>query len=166
MASYTVAFREEIICKVLSAHRTDSIIVISRNAGVTTRTIRRWVKKHNKTISINTNLSKNDRINTVLLTINLPFEDKSVFCRKNGILPEELEEWEKELKDILSAGAVSALEYSKIKKEKEELRKQLLATVKELERKDKALAEAAALLLLQKKVRDLLGEEDENSNQN
>lgn len=166
MASYTVAFREEIIGKVLSTNRTDSIMAISRNTGVTTRSIRRWVKNHSKTILVNTHLAKKDKINTVLLTINLPFENKSVFCRKNGIFPEELEEWEQELKDILSAGAVSALDYSKVKKEKEELKKQLLATQKELERKDRALAEAAALLLLQKKVRDLLGEEDENLNQN
>ena len=80
-------------------------------------------------------------------------------------MPEELNEWEYELKDILSSGAVSALEYSKLKKEKEELRKQLIAKEKELERKDKALAEAAALLLLQKKVQDLLGGEDEKLNQ-
>lgn len=165
MPSYTVAFREEIICKVLSANRTDSIMTISKNNGVTTKTIRNWLKKHSKAIVANTNLAKNDRIKAVLLTINLPFEEKSIFCRKNGILPEELEEWEQELRDILSAGAVSALEHSKIKKEKEELRKRLLATEKELERKDKALAEAAALLLLQKKVRDLLGEGDENLNQ-
>lgn len=161
--AYTVGFREEIIHKVLSADRIDSIFSISKNNGVTTRTIRRWVKRYRQMVGANDHLAKNDKVNAVLLTINLPFEDKSVFCRKNGILPEELNEWEHELKNILSEGAVSALEYSKIKKE--ELRKQLIAKDKELERKDKALAEAAALLLLQKKVRDLLGEEVENLNQ-
>jgi transposase len=92
-------------------------------------------------------------MNSVLSTINLPLEDKSVYCRRNGILPEELEEWEEELKNVLSASTVSAFEYSKIRKEKEELRRQLTSAEKELERKDKALAEAAALLLLQKMSR-------------
>lgn len=160
--AYTVGFREEIIHKVLSADRIESIFSISKNNCVTTRTIRRWVKRYRQMVGANDHLAKNDKVNAVLLTINLPFEDKSIFCRKNGILPEELNEWEHELKNILSEGAVSALEYSKIKKEKEELKKKLVAKDKELERKDKALAEAAALLLLQKKVQDLLGEEDEN----
>jgi|GEM_PF-4151704 len=133
MPSYTVLFKEEIIRKVLSTNRTDSVRTISKNNGVTTRTIRRWIKRYREVILANTSLTKNDEISAVLLTINLPFEDKSVFCRRNGILPEDLEEWEQELKDILSAGAVSALEYSKIKKEKEELRKQLIVMEKELE---------------------------------
>ncbi len=152
MPSYSVAFKEEVIRKVLSTDRTDSIITISENIRVPIRTIRRWVKRHREVALANTKLAKNDKVNAVLLTINLPFEDKSVYCRKNGIMPEELEEWELELKNILLAGAVSALEYSKLRKEKEELRKQLLAKEKELEKKDKALAEAVTLLLLQKKV--------------
>jgi len=161
---YTVAFREEIIRKVLSTDRTDSIISISNNINVPTRTIRRWITKRRNAVLANTKLAKNDKVHAVLLTINLPFEDKSVYCRKNGIMPEELEEWELELKNILSAGAVSALEYSNIKKEKEELKKLLLAKDKELDRKDRALAEAAALLLLQKKVQSLLEEGDEKLN--
>jgi hypothetical protein len=165
MPSYTAAFREEVIRKVLSADRVDSIESISNNIRVPTRTIRRWVVRYREIFQINTKLTKIDKIKAVLSTINLPFEDKSVYCRRKGIMPEELEEWELELKDILSTGAVSALEYSKIKKEKEELKKQLLAAEKELERKDKALAEAAALLLLQKKAQDLLEEEDKKLNQ-
>lgn len=165
MPSYTEAFKEEVILKVLSTDRVDNLWKIAENVGVHQRTIRRWVTRHRVIVSANTELAKNDKISAVLLTINLPFEDKSAFCRRNGLLPEELEEWELELKDILSSGAVSALEFSKIKKEKEELRKQLLAKEKELERKDKALAEAAALLLLQKKVQDLLEEEDKKLNQ-
>lgn len=165
MPSYTEAFKEEVILKALSTDRVDSLWKIAENVGVNQRTIRRWVERHRKIALVNTELTKNDKIASVLLTINLPFEEKAAFCRKNGLLPEELEEWELELKDILSSGAVSALEFSKIKKEKDELKKQLLAREKELERKDKALAEAAALLLLQKKVQVLLEEEDKKLNQ-
>ena len=164
MPSYTAAFREEVIRKILSTDRTDSVAAISDNIKVPTRTIRRWIKKHRAAVLASTALSKNDKVSAVLLTINLPFEDRSVYCRKNGIMPEELQEWEIELKNTLSAGAVSSFEYSKIKKEKEELKKQLFAKEKELERKDRALAEAAALLLLQKKVQDLLGQEGEKLN--
>lgn len=161
-----LAFKEGIVLKVLLTDRIDSIISIADSAGVSVRTVRRWVTQHRAVISTKAKLSKNDRIQSVLATINLPFEDKSIYCRKNGIMPEALEEWELDLKHILSSGAVSAAEYSKIRKEKEELKKQLAAQEKELDRKNKALAEAAALLLLQKKIRDLLSEEEEKLNQN
>jgi transposase len=164
--AYTIEFREEIIRKVLSVNRTDSILSIANNNGVRTRTIRRWVKKHNKALGENDYLAKNNKVAAVLSTINLSFEERAIFCRKNGILLEELDDWEDELKDILSAGAVSSIEYKKLKKEKDELKKQLKVKEKELERKDKALAEAAALLLLQKKVQNLLEEEDENTKEN
>lgn len=164
--SYSVAFREEIIRKVLSSDRTDSILKIADNVGLPTRTIRRWVNRYSQAIKANTAFAKYDRITAVLLTINLPFENKSIFCRKHGFMPEELEEWELELKNVLKTGAISALDYAKVNQEKDELRRQLNAKEKELERKDKALAEAATLLLLQKKVQDLLVVEDEKLNQN
>src|SRR3954470_24633261 len=100
--AYTTEFREEIIRKVLSVNRTDSILTISNNNGVTTRTIRRWIKKHHKAIVANVHLAKNNKVEAVLSTINLSFEERAVFCRKNGILVEELDDWENELKDILS----------------------------------------------------------------
>jgi transposase-like protein len=78
MPAYTVVFKEDIIRKILSTDKTDSIITISENTGVSTRTIRRWVKRHREVVLANTGLTKNDKIKAV--------------CRKNGIMPEELEE--------------------------------------------------------------------------
>lgn len=165
MTSYTVKFREDMVCKVLSADRVDSMLTISKNHGVSLRSLKRWVKSYREKGRVIAPLSKNDKVQAVLLTANLPFEERAIYCRKNSMLIEELDEWEQELKDTLSAGAVSASEHAKVKQEKEDLKKQLLAKEKELARKDKALAEAAALLLLQKKVQKLLGEEDKSSSQ-
>lgn len=54
MPSYSVAFKEEVIRKVLPTDRTDSIITISENIRVPIRTIRRWVKRHREVVLANT----------------------------------------------------------------------------------------------------------------
>ena len=69
------------------------------------------------------------------------------------------------MKKILQEGVVSELEYNKLKTEKHQLAKKLHLKTKELEMKDKALAEAAALLLLQKKAQDLFLAGEQNSPQ-
>ncbi len=162
MASYTVIFREEIIKKVLSSDREDSIRSISEKSGVTTRTIHRWVTRHLNQLPFNQHLSDLRKIDAVLENINIPIEVKSMFCREHGIMLEDLNEWELDLKNSLSGGAVSKFEYGKLNAEKKELEKLLASKEKELTVKDKALAEAAALLDLQKKIQKLLEKEGVN----
>lgn len=163
--TYPVAFKDEIVKKVLSTERKDSILTISKQACITTRTIRRWVRMYQEQLPLNAYLSDTRKTKAVLDTINTGASEKSVFCRSNGILPEDLHEWELDLKKSLIGGAVSKFEYKKLKAEKEELEKQLVAKEKALAVKDKALAESAALLELQKKVQILLEKEGLNLNQ-
>ena len=160
--TYPISLKEEIIRKVLSSDRTESMDTIADNANITVRTVRRWVKIYKEQLPINEYLSNERKINSVLLTINTPVENRSKFCRLNGIMPEELQEWEDDFKKSVSGGAVSKSEYNKLKAEKEDLKKLLASKEKELLKKDKALAEAAALLELQKKVQKLLEKEGLN----
>jgi transposase len=161
----SAALKEEIIRKVLSSDRIDSMMAIATNANITVRTIRRWIKIYKEQLPINMYLSDKGKINAVLQTINNSLEDKSKFCRLKGIMPEQLEEWELELKKSISGGAVSKHEHDKLNYEKQELKKLLAAKDKELLKKDKALAEVAALLELQKKVQKLLEKEGLNLNE-
>ena len=164
--TYPIAFKEEIIRKVLSSERSETIFSIAKNANITERTIRRWVKIHREQLPINVYLSDERKINSVLKTINKPIEEKSQFCRSNGLMLEQLQEWELDLKKSLFGGAVSKLKYNALNAEKEELKKLLAKKEKELLKKDKALSEAAALLDLQKKVQILLEKEGLNLNAN
>lgn len=88
------------------------------------------------------------RLDAVIVTAVLDESGKSAWCREHGVYPEDLLKWR--------ASATTALA------EPEELRASPQATrqdrkrIKELERellrKDRALAETAALLVLSKKV--------------
>lgn len=82
-------------------------------------------------------------------------EATNTYCRKQGIYPHHPEQWKK---DFLSAGssAISAQTQLKQLKSDNKLLQQ------ELRRKEKALAEAAALLVLKKKAQRLLGNNEGN----
>ena len=163
MAAYSTAFKLEAIRRVLSTENPRGINEVSEKIGVCLPTLRQWVARHNEMIMVNSELSQLLPTDAVLATINLSVEDKSKFCRKHGLMPEQLVEWELDMKKQLAMPAIDKNEYDKLKQEKANLQKVLLAKEKELLRKDKALAEAAALLILQKKVRALLEAEDENT---
>lgn len=77
-------------------------------------------------------------------------------CRKSGVYPHHLDQWRRELDE-----AMLNAEKAKLHPECKKLVHENNSLKKELKRKDKALAEAAALLVLQKKV-NALWEHDED----
>lgn len=77
----------------------------------------------------------------------LPLEARGEYLRKNGLHEEHLNSWRQQIEEALSGVSTKsdrtkqALEQKKIK-----------SLEKELQRKEKALAEASALLILKKKA--------------
>ncbi len=78
-------------------------------------------------------------------------EQLSAYCRENGIYPHHVKEWKSAfLSENQTSEAVSRHEQKKLKQENKRLQK-------ELNRKDKALSETAALLVLSKKCQAIWG---------
>lgn len=96
--------------------------------------------------------SAEERLRAVLEASRLSDDELGAFLRREGISEAVLGEWKAAALDALGPQKKSTSDARKVR----ELEKQL-------RRKDKALAEAAALLMLQKKVRSLLGEEDDDT---
>jgi transposase-like protein len=96
--------------------------------------------------------SPEERLRAVMDAARLSDEELGAFLRREGLQEGTLAEWK--------AAALEAL--GPQKKPGTDTRK-VRELEKELRRKDKALAEAAALLVLQKKVRTLLGDEDDDT---
>jgi len=79
-------------------------------------------------------------------------EQLSSYCRKNGIYPHHVKEWKSDfLSENPVSGSTSRQEQKKLKQDNKRLQK-------ELNRKDRALAETAALLVLSKKCQAIWGE--------
>ena len=85
-------------------------------------------------------------------TFHMNEHELGEYCRTKGILASDLKRWEEEItepvKDLTASERMSFIRENK-------------KLSKELERKDKALAEAAALLLLSKKAEAIWGVKEE-----
>ena len=92
-----------------------------------------------------------EKLRVVIEAQSLSNEELGAFFRKNGLHEAHLKEWREQILSALSQR--SSRKPSKRSSEQRQIRE----LEKELDRKDKALAETAALLVLQKKARILFG---------
>ena len=104
-------------------------------------------------------LSSEEKFAVVIESTSLNEIELSEYCRRKGLYPEQIQAWHKTCMQANASVAVK-VDQTQVRAQAKQL-KQLEA---ELRRKDKALAETAALLVLQKKVQAIWGEpEDEKS---
>jgi len=166
MVSYTKEFKKSMIEKVL-LNSDRSVVSYAREASIPESTVATWIRNHKKKNGDAVGSKKQKRqwtaeqkFEALLYTAPLSEAEKSEYCRKNGIFPEQLEEWKK---DCISGCRKSPdREYAKKTRETEqELKRKNKALEKELNRKEKALAETAALLVLKKKAQELWGDQED-----
>lgn len=102
--------------------------------------------------------SLEERFEIVMACASMDDEEKSEHCRKQGVYPHHVNQWKLDFTSSNSANekVTARQEMKNLKNENKELRK-------ELNRKDKALAETAALLVLQKKVSAIWGSDEDDS---
>jgi transposase-like protein len=94
-----------------------------------------------------------EKIAAVAQAAGLSEEELGAFLRRQGLHQTQLDAWRTILVEALNSKPRPAAAEKRQVRELE----------KELRRKDKALAEAAALLVLKKKVRAIWGDEDEST---
>ncbi len=99
--------------------------------------------------------SPDDKLRLVMQAASLKDDELGAFLRREGLHEAELAAWRESMLGALKLSTNQHAKTAQLRRVRE------LET--ELRRKDKALAEAAALLVLQKKVRDLWGDEDDDT---
>ncbi len=167
MARYTQEFIENIIQKIL-LNPNRSAVSYAREANIPVSTVSNWVRKYKKKNGETVGSKKQGRqwtaeqkFEALLQTAPMSEAEKSEYCRKNGIFPDQLEEWKR---DCIS-GCRNSPDRKYLKKAKQteqDLKRKTKALEKELTRKEKALAEAAALLVLKKKAQELWGDQEDD----
>lgn len=90
-----------------------------------------------------------DKFVAVVETASMNEAETSAYCRSRGIYPEELTAWRGACEKATDWVEVSQSELAKARREDH---KKISDLQRELDRKEKALAEAAALLVLRKKA--------------
>lgn len=159
---YVDGFKEQALAKVLGRSDDQSIRSIAAELGMNMGTLRGWIKRalrDQRNPSGRTIPSADWTLPQRLLALQeshgLGEEALNAWCRERGIFAHDLTQWRTDFCE--SSGAASRREESE---ELRQLRVTNMQLQRDLNRKEKALAEAAALLVLQKKYRALWAAED------
>jgi hypothetical protein len=161
---YTEEKKQSVLKKLLPPYNT-SIPELSRAEGIPVTTLYSWRseerKRGNMTESThlkNSHFSAADRLQIIIETAGLSELELGEYCRKKGIYTHNIQAWKDEIVQNLSGQKARNFEDKKqAKKDKDRIK----SLEKELRRKDKALAETAALLVLRKKLQAFYGEGSE-----
>lgn len=156
------AFREQALRKVFDRGSLP-IRAIASDLGLNLGTLKEWMKEARRqsrqgaaspgAVPVDTESSAG-RLDLLLASAGLSADALQAWCRERGIYAHQLLAWKAAFVLGGEAGALKPLrnERDALKHERDGLQRQLL-------RKDKALAEAAALLVLSKKFQALLAGE-------
>ena len=162
MPSYSLEFKEQIVRKMMPPHN-QRVSTLSAELGISQGTLYRWKKEYRaKGFVVPSRKSIPDRwdaktkLAAVIETAALNAEERSAYCRSNGLYVEQLDAW-RELFESMDAPADPGA-----KAELARERKKIKVLEKELLRKDRALAETAALLALSKKAQAIWGIKEED----
>ena len=160
MPSYSLERKESVLAKLLNGDCT--IAELARGEGISPQTLYAW---RNQSINSGESMSdtssssrwdKRRKFAAVLETASLNAEELSAYCREKGLYPNQVEQW----RDACMNGIESAsLDPKQTRNQVRELKKDKQQLERELRRKEKALSESAALLVLAKKYRPLWEDE-------
>jgi transposase len=161
MNKFSVEIKENVIKKVLN-RKGQSIAEIAKLSNVGLTTVRTWLKESRKESEIVVSKVKEERskiysaaqrLEMLLETAKLTEIELGAYCRSHGLYSFQLTEWKNEFmkssnekKDVL------------IREELKALRAENKSLKQDLNRKDRALAETTALLVLKKKAELIFGE--------
>jgi len=165
MKQYSKEFKSSIIAKMLPPNNVP-VPDLARDTGIPKDTLYYWRNQQQETNgnpktkgALSGALGSAEKFSIVMETASLNEVELSEYCRRKGLYPEQIRTWRDSCKQA-NAAATTKVDRAKLTRQK----KQIKQLETELRRKDKALAEAAALLVLQKKVRAIWEEpEDEKS---
>ena len=151
MARYGQHCKERVVARLLPPEGT-AVDEVSRQVGISVATLERWraealanasgerpgAGSHRWTAAA--------RLEAVIATATMDAASRSAWCREHGLYPAELDAWQQDaIAGLGEPRAASAAEARQDRRRVKEL-------ARELHRKDKALAETAALLVLSKKL--------------
>jgi transposase-like protein len=149
-----------------------SASVLSEEVGVGQPTLSRWLRAAGRVPVVSDDeeprpkakrpedWSPQQKLTAVMEAARLSDTELGAWLRRRGLTEEHLRQWREALEE--RASAVFEPREPRVSAEN---RRRVLELERELKRKDKALAETAALLVLQGKMQALWAEEDEPTRQ-
>ena len=166
---YSEKFKSRMVAKMVGPHAV-SASVLAAEVGMSQPTLSRWVREAHTVPGMAKksrrskekarpqrpqDWSPEEKLRVVVESRGLTDDELGAFLRKEGVHQAQVEEW--------SATAHSSLLARKGAKKASAESKRIRELERELRRKEKALAEAAALLVLKKKAQAIWGDEEDDT---
>ncbi|SEM21563.1 transposase [Halomonas daqiaonensis] len=153
------AERKEAILKKMAPPMSMTIPELAEQEGITATTLYNWRKQARARGQVLPSRStqpdqwtSQEKFQIVLETAPMNEAELSAYCRERGLYPEQVEAWWDACMNANEDAAAQAKQFRQARKAEQ---KRLCKLELELHRKDKALAETAALLALSKSRGDL-----------
>ncbi len=167
MVQYTNGFKARMV-KRMTGRESISANALGEEVGISQATLSRWLREA-RTVRAMGGAKKQpedgtkgprkwsaaEKLQVVVEAAALSDDELGEFLRRRGLHTTQLEEWHRLATEALSGPK------KRTKKSPEARRNKELE--KELRRKEKALAEVAALLVLKKKAQEIWGDEDDDT---
>jgi transposase-like protein len=171
---FTKGFKIQAVEKALNRSPEITLVEISKTLGVSRSALQRWITQSrnypldsnsaNKHASLSTMTTKEkrpqdwtleERLNLIINSHGLSEQAISELCRSQGLFSHHIAEWKQ---SFITGFPTESNKQTSIKT----LRTEIKSLNKDLNRKNKALAETAALLVLQKKVNVIWGSSEDS----
>ena len=147
MARYGQTFKNRAVARLL-APESAALEAVARDVGIGVSTLERWRSQTKAKPAQQQVWTAAARFDAVLTTAAMDEAGKSAWCRAHGTYAHQLAAWRTSATQALAEpgeARASPLQTQQARRRIKELERELL-------RKDRALAETAALLVLSKKV--------------
>jgi transposase-like protein len=158
--TYSNSVKESVLRRILPPNN-EKVRSVSHEFGISSSTITTWLYKarKNNSIPINKSVDKRyslkDKYQILMKISSLNDKETGIYLRELGLHSQHLNVWNQELKD-----------YMENKKPQEDestskLKKKIKSLEKEIQIKDKTLADMVTLIALKKKLDDYIDQREE-----
>lgn len=153
---YSEEFKDAIVTKIVN-RGSSSVLEVCAREGIKASSVYRWMRRDNvggmKTKHASKSWTASQKFQAVSETFSTSDAETGLYLRREGLYSHQVEEWRGQV--------LASLEPTPKRPAAKDVRDDRIKELeREILRKDRALAEASALLILQKKVNLIWGDED------
>ena len=163
---YPESIKASLLAKAM-APNAPSVVELAKEFNIPLATAYTWIHKMRKKQQLEhqgpasqrpKDKSAEAKFQAVVKTTGKTEQEQSAYCRAEGFYPHHLDTWKAQIIDCLGGVSTATKE---LKAHYQQATEELKQVKRDLRRKDKALAEVSALLILKKKVDLLWGAEED-----
>jgi transposase len=147
VARYGQAYKDGVVARLLPPESA-ALEVVSHEIGISVGTLQSWYADAMSKPARGRAWTAGARLDAVITTASMNEAGKSAWCREHGVYPAELALWRASCTTALSEPEEARASPQATRQD----RKRIKELERDLKRKNAALAETAALLVLSKKL--------------